>query len=79
MNRKVAAIGRVFELVEVTAYGLAAIFALAWLVRRLQGAADPPDEVERGGLWLLAGLAVLLAIGVGRKVFRQHGDASAAE
>jgi hypothetical protein len=79
MNRKVAFVGRLVELFEASAYGLAMIFGLIWLVRRMRGAPDPPDEGERAGLWVLAGIALLLIAWGCRTVLRQRRRAEAAE
>ena len=60
-------VGKFFMILEGGAYVAAALFALVWLVRRLQGTASRPDDVERGGLWVLGFLTVGLLVLAVRK------------
>ena len=53
---------RLVLIVEGAGYLLAAAVGVDWLMRRLLGRAGPSDELQRSGLWVLAGMAVLLLL-----------------
>ena len=57
-----AFVGSVLLVIEGLAYIFAAGAALIWLVQRLLGRATLPDEIQRDGLVLLTGIAVICAV-----------------
>ena len=61
---------RLVLILEGAGYLLAAASGFAWLVKALLGRAGPANELQRSGLWVLAGMAALLllfVVGVARR------------
>jgi hypothetical protein len=62
-ERVISAVGGAFEaFVYVLGAMVGVVIGLDWVVRRLLGRAGPPNEDQRFGLWVLAGLALLGAL-----------------
>jgi hypothetical protein len=53
---------RLALLLEGAGLLLAAVLGFDWLMKRLAGRAGPADELQRSGLWVLAGVAALLLL-----------------
>lgn len=66
---------RLNMVLEGGAYLLAALFGLDWLLKRAFGRAEPPDEGQRIGLWVLGALALLLVAFVVKTIRRRRQTA----
>jgi hypothetical protein len=74
-------IGRLADLLQAAAFIFAALAGFDWLVWRFLGRAEPPNEIQRAGLYLLAAVAGLLLLGLTRAAIRRRtrGDVVAQE
>ena len=64
-------VDRLVMIVEGGSYLVAAAFAANWLIKRFMGRDIPTDDIEQGGLWVLAGLAALSIAFVVRRLRRR--------
>jgi len=87
-SKRVQVMDRIGWTFEAIIYGLGAIVGVAigfdWLMLRLLGRAGPPNEDQRVGLWVIAGIVLLGAAALlgrerGRGVRSAEGDEERGE
>jgi hypothetical protein len=63
---------RVATAVEATAYFIAALLGIQWLLARSSGDAAAPDDAQRAGLWVVAVISALIVVVAARAILRRY-------